>query len=699
MKTFLLTGLFFLLSTLSVHSQTSLVQSKIDSILRCQDRRLVDDGMLIRFCSDPDPVVRERAVLSFGSIQDTSVIPLLLDCLTNDHDSRVRYAAAFSIGQTGSQLSNKGREELEHELIFVRLDRMPSDSATDRLIEEVGKFGSKAGLSDLIKKYGDSVSTHNTQALVMSIARFAIRNITSPEAIKFLLGFVESPEHTDWHVVYALQRCGDHPETRNAMENLILLQRNHDPLVRMNLAAFFGKLKNEQRCLDPLKELAEFDADWRVQVNAIKALGNYDVHDHQEIINLFGRLIKSGNMYVGLTAISSFGTLHLPKIDPATTVDDVLLDDKFGHADKLLENIAVNRDNTYPWQLQSEAAIGLAKQYHDGAVRYIHTDWSSLEALQIRFLNALGFTQSKEAADTLLTYVRGSNAVLARAALEGLQNLAPNISNDSIAIGKIYDAVLKKLQSKDVALVTTSASILGDSLFLRKSSVLPLLQALDNSNVPDDVEAIQEICSTLGKLKDDRAVEPLKHQLDRKDRSVALAATSALKSITGKDSQIPKYFEPTYTDYDFNFLHSLPESVKVRIRTDRGEIIAELYKNYAPFTVMSFVKLARKGFYNGLTFHRIVPNFVVQGGDPRGDGWGGPGYSIRSEFAPLTYETGTLGIASAGKDTEGSQFFITQSPQPHLDGRYTIFGKILSGMDVVNSLQLDDHIINITVLP
>ncbi|HMD14684.1 MAG TPA: peptidylprolyl isomerase, partial [Bacteroidota bacterium] len=577
------------------------------------------------------------------------------------------------------------------------------------LIEEIGKFGTKTGLNDLIKKYGDSISIQHSRALVMSIARFAIRNIISIDGVKFLLRFVNEPDQTNWHVVYALQRIGDHPEIRNNLEKLISLSKNHDPLVRMNLAALFGKLKNEQRCLDPLKQLAEFDADWRVQVNAIKALGNYDVHDHPEIVDLFERLFSSGNMYVGLTAISSFGTLRNINPDPVT-VDAVRLIMRIGDASRLLEKIAVNRDNTYPWQIQSEAAIAMAKLEGDQAVRKIDLERSSHEALQFRFLNALGFTGSKKAADTLLTYLRGSNTGLARAALEGLQNLAPNISNDSVAIGKIYHAAIDKLQSNDVALITTSASILGDSLFLHPSSVPALSEALSHSRVPDDVEAIQEICSTLGKLKDNRSVESLKHQLDRKDRSIALAAASALQSITGKnfDDQIPRKFEPTFTDYDFDFLHKftdsicgkgLSDTICVKIQTDRGEIIAELYKNYAPLTVMSFIKLAQKGFYRGLTFHRIVPNFVVQGGDPRGDGWGGPGYSIRSEFSPLTYESGTLGIASAGKDTEGSQFFITQSPQPHLDGRYTIFGKVLSGMDVVNSLQLDDHIVDIKVLP
>jgi cyclophilin family peptidyl-prolyl cis-trans isomerase len=112
---------------------------------------------------------------------------------------------------------------------------------------------------------------------------------------------------------------------------------------------------------------------------------------------------------------------------------------------------------------------------------------------------------------------------------------------------------------------------------------------------------------------------------------------------------------------------------------------------------MNILKLAsQRGFYSGLNFHRVVPNFVVQGGDPRGDGWGGPGYAIRSEFSTLSYLTGSIGMASAGKDTEGSQFFITHSPQPHLDGRYTLFGRVVSGQDVVDRLLVDDRLFNIS---
>ena len=120
-----------------------------------------------------------------------------------------------------------------------------------------------------------------------------------------------------------------------------------------------------------------------------------------------------------------------------------------------------------------------------------------------------------------------------------------------------------------------------------------------------------------------------------------------------------------------------------------------LFGEDAPNAVQNFVKLTEQGFYNGLTFHRVVPNFVIQGGCPRGDGWGWPGYTIRCEINGKHYLTGIVGMALAGKDTGGSQFFITHSPQPHLDGRYTIFGEVVSGMDVVDRIERGDKILEI----
>jgi peptidyl-prolyl cis-trans isomerase B (cyclophilin B) len=129
---------------------------------------------------------------------------------------------------------------------------------------------------------------------------------------------------------------------------------------------------------------------------------------------------------------------------------------------------------------------------------------------------------------------------------------------------------------------------------------------------------------------------------------------------------------------------------KVRGTTARGEFEITLRADVAPNTCAMFLDLVRGEFYAGLTFHRVVPDFVVQGGDPTGTGWGGPGYTIRSEWSPLPYGRGAVGIAHSGKDTGGCQWFVTLSEQPHLVGRYTVFGAITRGLEVFDGMQPGD---------
>jgi peptidyl-prolyl cis-trans isomerase B (cyclophilin B) len=135
------------------------------------------------------------------------------------------------------------------------------------------------------------------------------------------------------------------------------------------------------------------------------------------------------------------------------------------------------------------------------------------------------------------------------------------------------------------------------------------------------------------------------------------------------------------------------------IETNKGNIVLELYPTYAPKTVNNFVFLARQGFYDGIKFHRVISNFVIQGGDPTGTGAGGPGYKFEDELRgnPLTHETGAISMANAGANTNGSQFFITHSPQPHLNGRHTVFGKVTEGMDVVNAIRPGDVMQSVTI--
>lgn len=135
------------------------------------------------------------------------------------------------------------------------------------------------------------------------------------------------------------------------------------------------------------------------------------------------------------------------------------------------------------------------------------------------------------------------------------------------------------------------------------------------------------------------------------------------------------------------------------IETNRGAIKIELYPKHAPKTINNFVFLARAGFYDGVSFHRVIDDFMIQGGDPTGSGRGGPGYRFEDEIKgnPLTHDTGVISMANAGPNTNGSQFFITHSPQPHLNGKHTVFGKVTSGQDVVNAIRQGDIMTKVTI--
>ncbi len=133
------------------------------------------------------------------------------------------------------------------------------------------------------------------------------------------------------------------------------------------------------------------------------------------------------------------------------------------------------------------------------------------------------------------------------------------------------------------------------------------------------------------------------------------------------------------------------------IETGKGNLVLELFASDVPVTVNNFVFLAREGFYDGTIFHRVIPDFMAQGGDPTGTGTGGPGYKFADEFTKHTHGTGTLSMANSGPNTNGSQFFITYAPQPHLDGLHSVFGQLVDGMDVLKAIENGDSIVRITI--
>ncbi len=177
--------------------------------------------------------------------------------------------------------------------------------------------------------------------------------------------------------------------------------------------------------------------------------------------------------------------------------------------------------------------------------------------------------------------------------------------------------------------------------------------------------------------------------------TLGLTKVISIPGLTGASemqAQEPKnYNSPVPMVIDVN------KKYTATIKTAKGDLVLELYPKDAPVTVNSFVSLIRQGFYNGLTFHRVIPGFMAQGGDPKGTGTGGPGYKFQDEFSSKTHVAGALSMANSGANTNGSQFFICYAAQPHLNGKHTVFGQLTQGMDVLTKLVNGDKMIEVTV--
>ncbi|HEV2664024.1 MAG TPA: peptidylprolyl isomerase, partial [Blastocatellia bacterium] len=249
-----------------------------------------------------------------------------------------------------------------------------------------------------------------------------------------------------------------------------------------------------------------------------------------------------------------------------------------------------------------------------------------------------------------------------------------------------------RLSHPDVIVRSTAASLLADLPDDENLAALIDAQARAKNDPANDAKLA--ILTAISKHKKPEAIEAIKSAFSDQDHLVRRHAVDLLKQMGAGD--FSDRIGVVQTGHDKAFYRRVAarfdKKITATIYTTKGQIRIELFHQDAPITVDSFITLSRKGFFNDLTFHRVVPNFVIQGGDPRGDGEGGPGYQIRCEINTRPYARGAVGMALSGKDTGGSQFFITHSPQPHLDGGYTVFGQVVGGMEVVDRIARGDMI-------
>jgi cyclophilin family peptidyl-prolyl cis-trans isomerase len=217
-----------------------------------------------------------------------------------------------------------------------------------------------------------------------------------------------------------------------------------------------------------------------------------------------------------------------------------------------------------------------------------------------------------------------------------------------------------------------------------------VIHRLMSAATPEEIEPLVQAARLMKLFPTPLSREALARLNQHKNprvRHAALAAPYGEREF-GPWARVPRSIEPNLAD--------LP--LGARLKTKRGDVVIEFFRTTAPQTVDNFVHLARAKVYEGTRFHRIVPDFVSQGGDPRGDGHGGPGYTIPCENSDLTYDRGVVGMALAGKDSGGSQFFVTHSNQPHLDGRYTVFARTISGQDVLEAMLEGETLLDVVFL-
>jgi cyclophilin family peptidyl-prolyl cis-trans isomerase/HEAT repeat protein len=312
-------------------------------------------------------------------------------------------------------------------------------------------------------------------------------------------------------------------------------------------------------------------------------------------------------------------------------------------------------------------------------------DWT----VRVAVANALGTLPSAQSLPRLTVMLQDSDQKVIPAVLGALAS--------SKAAG-VERVLLDRLGSQDLSVRAAAANALADLKVT--TAVQPLTEAYRRAASEDSYAARAAALGALARLDPAAARPVLLEALKDRDWAVRVRALALLKEqkVTGEDEAVrPATAGRSVNDPQWQAIVAPPFSPHAFIETDKGTIELELAVIDAPQTSANFIALARKGFFSNIAIHRLVPDFVVQGGDPRGDGEGGPGYTIRDELNQLPYLRGTVGMALDWEDTGGSQFFITHSPQPHLDARYTVFGRVVAGMDVVDRLVQWDVIRNVRI--
>ncbi len=676
------------LSVCTVQGQDLLRHPEYRAVFEAADAR--DAAVLLSMLGESDAVA-ERALLALGSLQDPSTVPALLEVLKTGVP-RSRAAAAFALGQTlrGTD-TGISRDREVTDLLKLEED----EAARAALMEAIGDFGGHFALSVIAGI--DAAGAGEAASQALSISRFAVRGFRSAEAAERLANIFIRYENASGgsaarrYSLYGLFRVGDSSILAPHVPVILRALASSDARTRIFAAAAAGRAKHPS-LIEPLTAMPG-DSVTGARVNALRSLAalSFLPAGGRRVAHALRLQLQSADYQTVKAAAQALGAA---KADPRTAAVLKKMIDTCRDAD--LRNEAISalaaafpefaRDVIAGWRSQDDPPIAAVAAAGPIAVKLGRADAATVEWIGELLLSQERRIAAAAAASWMLLW-----KLRRERGLRGSADSSADREFRNLALGALR---AHSREANNAAAVQAIAEGLCDPAVAEPARSAEILEALGGFSPVVDAETVIALLKTLERLKDTAVTKRVLPYAVSDVGPVRAAAVSALRSIGVSIEERPP---GRRASVDWSPLLAFKGGPVLRLRSTRGEIGILLLPDEAPFTVLAVLRLVRSGFYDGLNFHRVVPNFVAQGGDPRGDGTGGPAFTLRSEFSRLKFERGAVGMASAGKDTEGSQFFIMHSEAPHLDGRYTVFGRVIEGMDAADRLRVGDKIISVRV--
>jgi cyclophilin family peptidyl-prolyl cis-trans isomerase/HEAT repeat protein len=698
-------GILIVLASVTAFAQNN-VQIRI---LKAEDERRWDTN-LRQLLAHPNPAIRKRAALATGRIGNEDSVSALAGLL-NDANADVRAMAAFAIGEVEAA---SGADAI---LAVLKKTNEPV-MVRARAIEALGKIAGalpreqearrlELGAAILQALKSETATSDRLTAILGLTAALRSRPANAGPTIAKFLAHTDARVRADAGNTLARLRLND----GNAQLRK-LLDTDAEPIVRANAARVLGATEDKASFDSILKHAVE-DPDSRVRVSAIRSLALLkdaraadtllkrgevltqqnlanraaETNEVLEIATTLGRLLALkedeqvlswlGKVDEAVNSKAPEVAVAMTRMSPTTIIRGVESDAK---------SLAANRHEVY-WEEASTIAAALGEIAALPATVPHKAEMAATAEATLRGMLLFRLSPQKKLRDfaTYKSEITASDVLRAFAAFKP-KDLA--------------DILIKHLDDPDVIVRSTAADLLGD-LPPSEQNTRVLAAALPRTEKDPFNDAALSTLDALGKQKSEAANNAISLVLGWRDHLVRRRAVRILKDNGVGDVSIHigiVQTKNTAADYRRALARIGRRKPRAVVTTTKGSFTIELLPEAAPLTVDNFVQLAQRSFFNGITIHRVVPNFVIQDGDPRGDGNGGPpNHQIRCEINEVPYDRAVVGMALSGKDTGGSQWFVTHSPQPHLDGGYTVFGRVIAGMNVVDSIIRGDIVKSIVI--